>query len=104
MALSSSAVRTMFRPIRPKPLIPTLIGILPPEGFRVCFTNPEIKLFRPRVSRFQRFVLANPELKGRKMETRRSRCRVLNHHSRAENAALKSGRHRHANRKCYGLP
>jgi hypothetical protein len=28
----------------------------------------------------------------------------MNHYSRAENAALKSGRHRHANRKCYGLP
>jgi hypothetical protein len=32
ISLSSIAVRTMFRPIRPKPLIPTLIGILPPEG------------------------------------------------------------------------
>src|SRR5208283_1938200 len=28
MSLSFSAVRTMLRPIRPKPLIPTLIGII----------------------------------------------------------------------------
>src|SRR4029077_8902233 len=30
MSLSSSAVRTMLRPMRPKPLMPTLMGILPP--------------------------------------------------------------------------
>src|SRR5881396_3721085 len=30
MSLSSSAVRIMLRPMRPKPLMPTLMGILPP--------------------------------------------------------------------------
>src|SRR5947208_12825373 len=30
MSLSSSAVRMMLRPMRPKPLMPTLMGILPP--------------------------------------------------------------------------
>src|ERR1700746_163486 len=33
MSLSSSAVRMMLRPIRPKPLMPTLMGILPPMDF-----------------------------------------------------------------------
>src|SRR6266571_1351981 len=32
MSLSSSAVRMMLRPMRPKPLMPTLMGILPPMG------------------------------------------------------------------------
>jgi hypothetical protein len=29
--LSSSAVRMILRPMRPKPLMPTLMGILPPN-------------------------------------------------------------------------
>src|ERR1700687_4313635 len=34
ISLSSSAVRMMFRPMRPKTLIPTLMGILPQMGMR----------------------------------------------------------------------
>src|ERR1700730_14599979 len=34
ISLSSSAVRTMLRPMRPNPLKPTLMGILPPLDSR----------------------------------------------------------------------
>src|ERR1700729_2886822 len=33
IAESPSAARRMFRPIRPKPLMPTLTGILPPKAW-----------------------------------------------------------------------
>ncbi|HJZ64347.1 MAG TPA: hypothetical protein VKD70_08520, partial [Candidatus Acidoferrum sp.] len=36
MSLSSIAVLTIFRPMRPKPLIATLIGMLPPVIYVQC--------------------------------------------------------------------
>src|SRR5215475_1351060 len=36
MSLSSSAVLTIFRPMRPKPLIATLMGMLPPVIYVQC--------------------------------------------------------------------
>ncbi len=47
MSLSSIAVRTMFRPIRPKPLMPTFIAILPPEDSACCGRRSRIDPFAP---------------------------------------------------------
>src|SRR5579862_9234292 len=64
MSLSSSAVRMMLRPMRPKPLIPTLMGILPPMDF----------VKRRRALRCETAAKPNPKCYGlRREKSTRSR-------------------------------